>query len=187
MLKSFTKILLVLCVLFSLQSCKKDPVEQLEQKLKYRAGPTAELGTVEYTISKIIKVDHDVFYKYGERKVLFSSRSTMKAGINLSKFCADSVKVDNKNNTITVKMPKAEILSFHMPAEDVKLEYSKTSGLRSEFSATERNELLKQAEENIKNDAPNLGIFKDAEENMRLLVEGILSGAGFNEVIVEFN
>ena len=186
-MKLLQKILLFFCVLFSLQSCKEDPVQQLEQKLKYMAGPAAELGTVEYTISKIIKVDHDVFYKYGERKVLFSSRSTMKAGINLSKFSVDNVIVDKKNNTITVKLPKAEILSFNMPAEDVKLEYSRTSGLRHDFTATERNELLKQAEENIKNDAPNLGIFKEAEDNMRLLVEGILSGAGFNEVVVEFN
>ena len=37
-----------------------------------------------------------------------------------------------------------------MPAENVKMEWCRTGMLRSDFTAQERNELLKQAEEKIK-------------------------------------
>lgn len=72
-----------------LTSCGgKNYAQELENQIKSMGGASAELGSVEYTISKIIAVDHDVFYKIGERKILFSSLSTMKAGVDLSLFCA---------------------------------------------------------------------------------------------------
>ena len=54
-----------------LSSCGgRNHAEELESQIKSMGGASAELGSVEYTISKIIAVDHDVFYKIGERKVL---------------------------------------------------------------------------------------------------------------------
>ena len=90
-------ILLLTIAALVLSSCgRKNHAQELESQIKSMGGASAELGSVEYTISKIIAVDHDVFYKIGERKVLFSSLSTMKAGVDLSLFCADSVDVDAK-------------------------------------------------------------------------------------------
>ncbi|MBR6540837.1 MAG: DUF4230 domain-containing protein [Bacteroidales bacterium] len=174
------------CLLAVLCSCSKSIPEQVEEKVKYMGAATAELGTVEYSISKIIKADHDVFYKFGDRKILFSSHSTMKAGVDLSKFCADSVVVDKKNKAITIKLPKEKVLSFHMPAENIKMEWSRTGMFRSDFTAQERNELLKQGEEDIMNDAENLGILKDAEANARMMFEAMLAGAGYKKIDVVF-
>ncbi len=173
----------IACILCS---CGKSIPEQMEEKVKHMGAASAELGTVEYTISKIIKADHDVFYKFGDRKILFSSHSTMKAGVDLSKFCADSVTVDKKNKTINVRLPKAKVLSFHMPAENVKMEWCRTGALRSDFTAQERNELLKQAEEAIMADAGNLGILKDAEENTKMLFEALLTGSEYKKVNILF-
>lgn len=171
-----------------LSSCTKNSVEQeIEKRVRNMGGASAQLGTVEYTISKIIKVDHDVFYKVGERKILFSSLSTMKAGVDLSKFCADSVVIDKKHKTITINLPRPQVLSFNMPAENIKMEYSKTSKLRSEFSVAERNEVLKQGEEAIINAAESLGIFKDAEDNVRTLFEAMLARTNYEKINVNFN
>lgn len=171
-----------------LLSCgSKNPAEELESQIKNMGGASAELGSVEYTISKIIAVDHDVFYKIGERKVLFSTLSTMKAGVDLSAFCADSVKVDSKNGIIDIRLPKAKVLAFNMPAENIVMEYSKTGRLRSEFTAEERNEILKQGEEAILNDAEKIGILKDAEDNVRTIFESLLAGANFKEINITFN
>ena len=173
----------IACILCS---CGKNLPEQMEEKVKHMGAASAELGTVEYSISKIIKADHDVFYKFGDRKILFSSHSTMKAGVDLSKFCADSVVVDKKNKAITIKLPKAKVLSFHMPAENIKMEWSKIGMFRSDFTAQERNELLRQGEEAIMNDAENLGILKDAEANARMMFEAILASAGYKKIDVVF-
>lgn len=171
-----------------LSSCgAKNHAQELENQVKNMGGAAAELGSVEYTLSKIIAVDHDVFYKIGERKVLFSSISTMKAGVDLSSFCADSVKVDEKSGIIDIRLPKAKVLAFSMPAENIKMEYSKAGGLRSEFSVEERNEILKQGEEAILNDAEKIGILKDAEDNVRTIFEVMLAGADFKEINVTFN
>ena len=183
------KILLFFCLATAvLSSCTKNSVEQeLERRVRNMGGASAQLGTVEYTISKIIKVDHDVFYKVGDRKILFSTQSTMKAGVDLSKFCTDSVVVDKKNKAITINLPHPQILSFNMPAEKIKMEYSKTGMFRSDFSVAERNEVLKQGEEAIIKDAENLGIFKDAEENVRTLFEAMLAGANYEKININFN
>lgn len=41
----------------------------------------AELGTVEYTVKKIIKADDCVWYKFGDRKILFSSVAYLNAAL----------------------------------------------------------------------------------------------------------
>ena len=181
-------LLLITISVLLLSSCgKKNHAQELESQIKSMGGASAELGSVEYTISKIIAIDHDRFYKIGDRKVLFSSLSTMKAGVDLSTFCADSVSIDNKKSTINIRLPKAKVLALSMPFENIKMEYSKVGGLRSEFSVEERTEILKQGQEDIMNDAEKIGILKDAEDNVRTIFESLLAGADFKEINITFN
>lgn len=178
--------LLLMGIALTFSSCKKDPAAELESRLKNIGGPTAELGTIEYTISKLIAADHEVFYKIGDRKILFSSTSTMKAGIDISKFTAENVSIDEKANSITVTMPKAKVLAFNLPAENIKLEYEKVSGMRHSFTPEERIKIHELAEQDIIADAENLGILKDAEDNAKLLIEGLLSNFGYKKINVVF-
>lgn len=187
-MKLIAKLIIIAAAGFMLVACGRKSVEEtLESQIKHMGSAAAELGSVEYTISKIIAVDHDVFYKIGERKVLFSSLSTMKAGVDLSGFCADSVEVDSRKNAITIRLPKAKVLALNMPAENIRMEYSKTGFFRSDFSVEERNEILIQGEEAIMADAEEIGILKDAEDNVRMLFESLLVGAGYDEINVTFN
>ena len=181
--------LFLLLAVIAFASCKRESTEQfIERRVKDMGGATAQLGTVEYTISKIVKADHaGAFYKIGDRLILFSTLSTMKAGVDMKNFCADSIVIDKKKNTITINLPKPQILAFNMPPETVKLEYSRTGGLRSEFSATERNEILKQGEQAIIEAAEEFGIFDEAEKNVRTLFESILSKLNFDKININFN
>ena len=146
----------------------------------------AELGTVEYTISKIIKANDETFYTIGDRKILFSCQATVKAGIKLDDFSTKNVTYDKASNSISVKLPKPSILALNMPAEKVKLEYVKIGTFRSNFSAEERNELLKQGEEDIRTDLPNLGILNDAQKNAELFFKSFFSRLGIEKVTIEF-
>lgn len=185
MLKKSTLLLMMgIMVIFS--SCKKDPVQELESRLKNMGGPSAELGAVEYTISKIIATDHDAFYKLGDRKILFSCYSTMKAGVDISKFSAENIVIDEANKAMTVTLPKPKIIAFNMPAEGIKLEWEKSTGLRQKFSEEERLQIHRLAEENVKGDAENLGIIKDAEDQTRLIIEGLVANWGYKKVDVVF-
>ena len=146
----------------------------------------SQIGTVEYTISKLIIVDSNAFYKIGERKIIFSCEATMKAGIDLSTFTKEDVVLDKKNKIINVTLPAPTVLAFNMPADKIKLEYSKVSGLRSEFTVAERNNLLVQGEKEILADAGNLGIYDDAKENATVFFQSLLGMAGYEDVVVNF-
>ena len=116
----------------------------------------AELGTVEYTITKIVKASDEALYKFGDRKIIFSSKATMKAGIDLADFSRQNISVDEKTKSATVTLPKPELLSFNMPPEDTHLVYQKIGMVRSRFSTAERLLLLTQGERAILNDIDNL-------------------------------
>ena len=180
------KKLIIAAFVLLCASCGQSLEEKMNQKFS-AMEEMAELGTVQYTITKIIKADDNAFYTVGDRKILFSCQSTMKAGISLADFKKENVKVNEEDKSVEVTLPKPKVLSFNMPAEKIKLEYEKVGTLRSNFTTEDRNNLLRQGEKAIMDDAENLGILKDAEENARLFFESLLKQVGFETVTVKFN
>ena len=181
-----TKLVLLIAVVVAglLTSCTSLE-DRVKQQIKSMDG-MSQLGTVEYTITKVVKVDHDAFYKLGERKILFSCRSYMKAGIDLADFSADDITVNHRDNSVTVELPQPKVLSFNMPVEEAKLVYESVSGLRSEFTTDDRMNFLKQGEENIMADIDNLGILKDAEKNATLFFESLFAQLGVDKVNITY-
>lgn len=176
-----TFLLLALLLLCSCNNKEK----QLNKAIE-KAVACAELGTVEYIITKLVIADDDAFYKFGDRKIIFSCTTTMKAGIDLTDFKREDVVLSKDGKNVDVQLPQPKILSFNMSAEDIKLEYSKVSGLRTGFNTDERNNLLKQGEKAILDDAPNLGIYEDAKENATEFFKALLGQCGYENVNVTF-
>ena len=85
--------LAIFAIIFLLSSCGQSLEDAMHRQLQTLDG-MSELGTVEYTITKIIKANDNAFYKVGERKILFSCSATMKAGIDLADFDAKKVKIN---------------------------------------------------------------------------------------------
>ena len=179
-------LLMSLMTLLLLSSCGPSKEEIIKQKIQ-SLTEMAELGTVEYTVKKIIKCNNNEdWYKYGERKILYSSIAYLKAGIDMSGFTAEKIVVDNVNNTITATLPKAKLLSMNMPLELIKEEYCRVTGFRDDFSTEERLSLKQQGETAIREDVPNLGILEDAEKNAKMFFEAMFSRFGYDNVIVNF-
>lgn len=178
-------VIFLLFVLLFFCSCNRSQKEHLDKALD-KAVACAELGTVEYTVTKLIMTNDNDFYKFGDRKIIFSCRTTMKAGIDLKDFTKDDAKISDGGKTVTINLPQPKVLSFNMAAEDIKLEYSKISGMRTGFDTDERNDLLKQGEKDILDDAANLGIFDDAKENATDFFKALLAHGGFENINVCF-
>ena len=158
-----------------------------EDALKTRVqsmAETAELGTVEYTVKKIVKCNDKQKFTMGDRKILFSSTAYLKAGIDLKGFSSDDVVVEGKK--VTVTLPHAQLLSFDMPADETKTVFENYGFFRSKFSAAEQNEILTLGENEIRADVPNLGILQDAEQNARDIFTAMLSQMGFETVNIKF-
>lgn len=181
--KLFTILILVLLVL-CMVGCSPSQEQSLEARLQTMAE-TAELGTVEYTVKKIVKSSDQQWYTVGNRKILFQTTAYLKAGIRLQDFSADKVHVDEQNN-VTVILPHAQLLSFNMPAEEITTVFEDISFFRSRFSADEQNYILQLGEADIRADVPNLGILEEAENNAKEVFTAMLQQLQFNNINIQF-
>ena len=179
-MKKVYKKILILIASFIFISCGK--TSELDFREFENMG---QLSTVEYTITKLIIADDEAFYTIGDRKAIFSCKAILKAGVDMKNFSKNDVVIKDKE--ITVNLPEPIILSMNMPAEDIRCEYMKVGTFRSDFTAEERNNLLRQGEEAIMADAENLGILSDAEKNAQMFFEALLSQVGFEKINVVFN
>ncbi len=169
-------------LIFSCAPSQEDLTKQRIQGL----SEMAELSTVEYTVKKIVKTDDAVWWKYGNRKIIFSCAAYIKAGIDMKDFSVESVKVNKEEKSITVVLPKAKILSFNMPPEAIQQEFSMVTGLRDAFTPEEKQQLLILGEEDIRQDMPNMGIIEDAEKNAKLFFSAMFSQLGYDTVNIKF-
>ncbi len=181
-MKINTIIPILALVLLVLTGCssKENAISERVQRM----AESAELGTVEYKVKKVVKTNDNQWYSLGDRKILFQSTAYLKAGVKLEDFTADKVQIDGSN--VTVTLPHAELLSFNMPAEETQTVFENYGFFRSRFSADEQNHILELGEKDIREDIPNLGILQDAEKNVTEVFTAMLSQMGFKNININF-
>lgn len=143
----------------------------------------AELATVEYSVTKIVSYK-DVAW-YGDRKILFETAATVKAGIDLNELTDQDIKQEN-DLTVTISLPAPKILLFNMKPEQMREIFNESGILRSNFSNEEKDGLLSQGEKDIRAKVGQMDILQRAARNARILVESWLKKMGFEAVHVVF-
>ena len=167
-------------------SCGKGLPDITRQQL-CQLRESGELATTEYTITKVIKAnDNADWWKIGDRKILFTCRAHLTAGLDLASFDDSQIKIDRTSKSIELTLPPVKILSVNLPPNEVKLAYQKVSGLRFEFTAEERNMLLRQGEAGIRAEIPTLGILDDARTNAEAFFKTMLSRLGYETITINF-
>lgn len=148
----------------------------------------AELSTVEYTVSKVIKCNDDKDLKglFGSRKVIFTTVSTLKAGFDMSELKDEDVKCKPSAKSIHLTLPAPKILYLSMKPEDIALAYEESTGLRGSFTEEERNKLLVQGEEDIRNNAHELGILEEAKRFGEDMFTVFLKECGYEDITIDF-
>ena len=179
-------LFLLLAALPIVASCAQSQQKRLTEKCIHGLSDTAELGTVEYTVKKIVKTDDAVWWKYGQRKIIFSCTAFIKAGIDMKDFDPGNIRPDPRSNSVSVILPKARVLSFNMPPEAIRQEFSLITGLRDEFTPEQKQQLLAMGEKDIRLGIPDMGILEDAEANARVYFTALFSRIGYEKVDVQF-
>lgn len=171
--------LLLLASLIAFTGCHK---ETSDIKTKIRK---AELGTVQYTVRQIIRNSDETWQILGDKKVLFSVKATLKAGIDLDKMTDDDIIVHGKD--ITVILPKAELLAVNIRPRDIRVAYSKVSMLRKDYTQQEYDQITRAGELAIKTDN-NLksSILAEAQSSAKEFFELLLRSNGFNNIEIRF-
>ena len=175
-------------VLLALPGCApRESMQETVQREVEAITAMRQLSLVEYRVRKIVKADDEgEWYKIGDRKILLSCTAYLKAGVDLATFGADDVQIDLTGDRVSVTIPHATLLSLDIPASEVRLEYDRVTMLRSDFTAEERNALLRQGEKQIRESVPSLGILEKADENARRFFESVFLKMGFTNVDVTF-
>jgi hypothetical protein len=176
----FCLLLAMLLVL----SCNNKPDRALViSKLKN----SAKLATVEYIVTKVISTkDRNWFAK--DAYFFAETQAVIKAGIDLEKLKEEDVKIDGRK--ISIKLPPVEIVNFSYPAEGFKVieKYSDESAIFkwNSIDVSEKDDLYRQGEADIRSNINDLGIIKSAQTNTGILLKRILTISGFDEIYIEF-
>ena len=178
----------ILVATLLLSSCNK---EEKESAWQQRIRQVSELGTVQYTVQKVVSNSDETWQIFGNRKILFSFKAVIKAGIDMDKFDTESVRisVDKKHKTksISVVLPQPEVLSYNISPDDVKVVYHQVSFLRTEYSVEELNAIEAKGELELKEDKELTDmILKDARQNAAMFMELLLRENGFTNVKITF-
>ena len=112
----------------------------------------------------------------------------LKAGIDMKKFDASKIIIDEKSKSIVLTLPKPEKLSFDMPNDKIKVVYEKKKGLISKYSNDRRHEIQKKGQDEIDNEdaLKELGIYDDARKNADRFFRNLLKGLGFEIITIKF-
>jgi hypothetical protein len=183
--KSYFLIIFTTLILF-FTACKRKEKERDLPSTILAIQETGRLATAEYTLTKIIRASDDqTWYKIGDRKILMSCEAHLKAGVDLQRINKDNFTVEN-DSTISVTLPHAQLLSVDIPPNKIQVAYQDIGVLRDPFSAAEREQLLAQAERQIKGLAASLGILQTAETNAATYMQHLLQQTGYKQVNVTF-
>lgn len=175
--------LLFVCLLVGLQSCgeEKKEVQTPIPALK----EIGKLATAEYIITKVVRArDNKTWYKIGDRKILISCKASIKAGIDLTQLKENDFS--RTEQSITIKLPQPQLISFNMAPENIKVEYTEVGFFRSDFSNTDIEDIMQQAEAQIRGQIDRMGILASARNNASRFVHNFLITAGYENVSVQF-
>jgi Protein of unknown function (DUF4230) len=174
----------LLLLLFIFLSCNEKSVPKQKQEI-LSLKEMSELATAEYSITKVVKAnDNQTWFKVGERKILLSCSGSIKAGIDLSVLKEENILIEKKN--ITLNLPPAKVIHLNIPPESIQVEYEQVGFLRDKFSYAEQNELMIQAEKQIRQVADSIGIIQSAESNAKVFIAGFLKRLGYQYVTINF-
>jgi hypothetical protein len=162
----------------SLFEKEKDPITVI-----YQLKEMSDMAAVEFVVSKVVKVnDVPDWYKIGDRKLLISCKARIKAGINMGEIQEDDIVI--KGKSVELRIPHSRIVSLNMDPESIKEEYSKTDFFRSNFTNEDRYSFLAQAEREITESIPQMGVLLRANAHAIAFFESWLRLLGFEEVRV---
>jgi hypothetical protein len=139
----------------------------------------SQLVTIKYVIQEVVDV-HDTKF-YGDNHLILVAQGVVKAGINLENMRPDDIDVSDKK--ITVTLPHPAITDIYLDEKQTKV-VEWTTGILRAFDKDLEQTTRAQAIDQIRTQALDNGILKEAQDRAEAQVENLLHQIGFTEVEV---
>lgn len=152
-----------------------------------RVKTIAELNTIEMYYNEIIdfsdaKYFNDIKLPFTTKKLIFTVKARVKAGVDLSKLSVRDIEVDE--NYIRIILPKPSVTSKEILESAL---YDEKNALFNEVTSEDTLTLLGEFLKSLDQKSIDNGIIEKAENNTRLAVMNLLELMDFKEIEIVFD
>lgn len=137
-----------------------------------RMQAVAKLVTSETMVRDVVTYENTWYGSTKRSLVVVSGK--INAGVNLDRGTA--VAVDDKAKTITLTLPKAEILGVEIT--DMRT-YDERGGLWNPFTPADRDAIIRLARGQLGRSAYDMKILEHAEASAKTLLESLFTSDGY--------
>lgn len=159
-------------------------------QIKAQLNSVKKLITKEYVYTGAAKQEANKKWLFGwdmpfsDTTLVIMYDGTIIAGVDLSKI---NPAIDEENRTITILVPKAEILSHDLPQESIRVVDQKES-LFNDITLDEYNQFVAAEKPKREQDAIDRGLLTEATDEAKMVIEEflqIIPGMGGYTLIVK--
>ena len=143
-----------------------------QQLVVERMKAVAKLVTSETMVRDVVTYENTWYGSTKRSLVVVSGK--INAGVNLDH--GTSVEVDDEAKTMTLTLPKAEILGIEVT--DMRT-YDERGGLWNSFTPPDRDAIIRLARVQLGKSAYEMKVLEHAEQSAKTLLEGMFSTGGY--------
>ena len=143
-----------------------------QQLVVERMKAVAKLVTSETMVRDVVTYENSWYGSTKRSLVVVSGK--INAGVNLDR--GSSVSVDEATKTITLALPKAEVLGIEVT--DMRT-YDERGGLWNPFTPQDRDAIIRLARAQLGKSAYEMKVLEHAESSAKALLEGMFSTDGY--------
>ena len=143
-----------------------------QQLVVERMKAVAKLVTSETMVRDVVTYENTWYGSTKRPLVVVSGK--INAGVNLDH--GTSVDVDDQAKTMTLTLPKAEILGIEVT--DMRT-YDERGGLWNPFTPRDRDAIVRLARVQLGKSAYEMKVLEHAEQSAKTLLEGMFSTGGY--------
>ena len=193
MKKIYKTMLLMLIVILATISVTFFVTNKFHEQEHYSASGVleqvkdiSELNTVEMYFNEIIdfknaKLFNNFQIPFTEKSFIFTVKSKVKAGVDLSSIDEGDIAISGKSLLIQLPNPtitSKEILSYKV--------YDEKNGLFNEVTTEDTLKALELFEKDMEEQALGSGIIEKSKENTELIIRNLFLSYGFESIEIEW-
>ena len=146
----------------------------------------SELNTVEMYFNEIIdfknaKLFNNFQIPFTEKSFIFTVKSKVKAGVDLSSIDEGDITISGKS--LLIKLPNPKITSKEILSYKV---YDEKNGLFNEVTTEDTLKALELFEKDMEEQALGSGIIEKSKENTEHIIRNLFLSYGFESIEIEW-
>ena len=193
MKKIYKTMLLMLIVILATISVTFFVTNKFHEQEHYSASGVleqvkdiSELNTVEMYFNEIIdfknaKLFNNFQIPFTEKSFIFTVKSKVKAGVDLSSIDEGDIAISGKS--LLIKLPNPTITSKEILSYKV---YDEKNGLFNEVTTEDTLKALELFEKDMEEKALSSGIIEKSKENTELIIRNLFLSYGFESIEIEW-